>query len=321
MYHITSEKVDAMYSPEHRVVYSEQGGVNEILMQDLYEIDSSTFDGYFITCEDTCHVKVFDKDTKIQKVKPKDGFKYCFTVPSSYWVMRRNGFICVTGNSGKSVLAMNQALHSYKDGADVLYMNLELAKNEQMARMLSCIYDLDFSEIYQDLSEEKLKEFNKLKEDFFNKPNKFKMVNSTMDAEFIKNAIKTEAKTGLDLVVIDYLQIVKNVSNIERWKFLENFVQELHQISLDLGVVILTPVQINKSDVKEKKGEYHITPRGSRELEFSSSLFFFLTQNEEEAKDNIMRLITIKARQSKKHTYILEADLNYMKFKPTGLVI
>lgn len=43
-----------------------------------------------------------DKKTPLIEVTPEDGHKYCFTVPSGMWVMRREGRICVTGNCGKS---------------------------------------------------------------------------------------------------------------------------------------------------------------------------------------------------------------------------
>ncbi len=39
---------------------------------------------------------------KIMKVKPKDGYQYCFNVPSGYLVLRRNNKIFITGNSGKN---------------------------------------------------------------------------------------------------------------------------------------------------------------------------------------------------------------------------
>ena len=42
--------------------------------------------------------------TPIEKVSTKDGFKYCFTVPSGYLVLRRKNCIFVTGNCGKSSL-------------------------------------------------------------------------------------------------------------------------------------------------------------------------------------------------------------------------
>ena len=39
---------------------------------------------------------------RIEEVETKDGFQYCFTVPSGNLVLRRNNRIFVTGNSGKS---------------------------------------------------------------------------------------------------------------------------------------------------------------------------------------------------------------------------
>ena len=42
------------------------------------------------------------KKVKFVPYKTLDGFKYCFTTPSGMWVMRRNGKICITGNSGKT---------------------------------------------------------------------------------------------------------------------------------------------------------------------------------------------------------------------------
>lgn len=38
----------------------------------------------------------------IDIIKPIDGYKYCFTVPTGYLVLRRNNCIFITGNSGKS---------------------------------------------------------------------------------------------------------------------------------------------------------------------------------------------------------------------------
>lgn len=40
---------------------------------------------------------------EISRISPEGGKKYCFTVPTGFFVARHNGFIFVTGNSGKSV--------------------------------------------------------------------------------------------------------------------------------------------------------------------------------------------------------------------------
>ena len=47
-------------------------------------------------------------DNNISRIKSLDGKKYCFTVPSQYLVMRRNGKIFVTGNCGVSAYPLGQ---------------------------------------------------------------------------------------------------------------------------------------------------------------------------------------------------------------------
>lgn len=228
--------------------------------------------------------------------------------------------VSAVSGGGKSIFSMNQALHSYKQGNDVLYLNLELSSNEQMARMLSCELDIPFQDIYTNLSPEKVKEYNQLKEKVFGLPNKFKMRNSPVDADTIMDIIRAEARTGLDLVVIDYLQIVDSGKD-EAWKFLTNFVRDLHRLSLELGIVIITPIQINVEEIDEKSGKMKLTTRGARELEFSASLWFHIYQNKEEIEANLCRLFTMKARQARKDTYVLETNFEYMKFKGTGVVL
>ncbi|MBZ0158406.1 MAG: hypothetical protein K8I29_19585 [Alphaproteobacteria bacterium] len=57
----------------------------------------------------------------IERVPSPDGFKYCFTVPSSFFVTRRNYRIVVTGNSGKSSAMLWEIIrrgHEQKPGRD-----------------------------------------------------------------------------------------------------------------------------------------------------------------------------------------------------------
>jgi hypothetical protein len=49
---------------------------------------------------------------KPQKVKCN--YQYCFTVPSGYLVLRRNGCVFITGNCGKSALVLRIAGHKFK---------------------------------------------------------------------------------------------------------------------------------------------------------------------------------------------------------------
>ena len=51
-----------------------------------------------------CHKQTMQKKVKIEDYPTKDGYEYCFNVPSSMLVLRRNGKIFITGNSGKTTL-------------------------------------------------------------------------------------------------------------------------------------------------------------------------------------------------------------------------
>lgn len=45
------------------------------------------------------------KNLKVNTIKTTDGYKYCFTVPTGFLVLRRNKNLFITGNSGKTSLA------------------------------------------------------------------------------------------------------------------------------------------------------------------------------------------------------------------------
>lgn len=58
-----------------------------------------------------------DKRRSIEVVPSTDGFKYCFMVPSTYLVLRRNGCIFATGNTGKTQSALWAADYLMQEGA------------------------------------------------------------------------------------------------------------------------------------------------------------------------------------------------------------
>lgn len=53
----------------------------------------------------TSRKKVTLGKSYVATCRPLDGYKYCFTVSTHMWVMRRNGNIIITGNCGKTTLA------------------------------------------------------------------------------------------------------------------------------------------------------------------------------------------------------------------------
>ena len=54
-----------------------------------------------------------DTNVYLKEVVPSDGYKYCFTVPTHALVLRRNGRIFITGNSGKSFAAKMEMYQAF----------------------------------------------------------------------------------------------------------------------------------------------------------------------------------------------------------------
>ena len=63
--------------------------------------DKNPFHIEYVITETNCKTKYITKNM-ITKRKMPDLKKYCFTVPSSFWVARRNDFISIEGNCGKN---------------------------------------------------------------------------------------------------------------------------------------------------------------------------------------------------------------------------
>lgn len=66
------------------------------------------------------------KKIVIDKVNASDGYKYCFTVPSGMLVLRRDGDINITGNSGKTSLIDQAIAMTIDDGSPTFLYSKEL---------------------------------------------------------------------------------------------------------------------------------------------------------------------------------------------------
>lgn len=86
---------------------------------------------------------------KIEKYDTTDGFKYCFTVPSHMWVMRRNGCIVVSGNSGKSsVCNLTSVISPLETGHKVFIFSGELDEGQLLSWILSPLAGINHTRVW-----------------------------------------------------------------------------------------------------------------------------------------------------------------------------
>ena len=105
LWRLETAELDMCLSNEHNVYYLDKHdqlrhkSFSEI--KRLHETTPAGFDGRFITDKGLVGINITPKP-QIVPYKTLDGYKYCFTVPTHMWIMRRNGKILVTGNTGKT---------------------------------------------------------------------------------------------------------------------------------------------------------------------------------------------------------------------------
>jgi len=81
--------------------------------------------------------------TPIQEVKTGDGFKYCFSVPETFLVLRRNGCVFITGNTGKTFLSSNIIKEAQADGYKIIYLDSEDSISEEYMEKVGIDLDED----------------------------------------------------------------------------------------------------------------------------------------------------------------------------------
>ncbi len=87
----------------------------------------------------SCGAQRTFQNHKPEEVPSEDGYKYCFTVPSGMLVLRHNGRINITGNSGKSSF-LNQILCQCLDHGESAYLYSGELPNFQSKNWLNFIF-------------------------------------------------------------------------------------------------------------------------------------------------------------------------------------
>lgn len=151
MWHITAQGVDQMLSDEHRVLWYDSEGnyhvqqVADFLVDGAHEGDGGVWLAQGVGPDGGESSDIFDLKRPNAARKPStDGFKYCFTVPTGFLVLRRNGCIFTTGNSGKTAGSTHWALFRSLEGkADQWVVVMPPILLEQWAKWLRSIKDAD----------------------------------------------------------------------------------------------------------------------------------------------------------------------------------
>lgn len=146
---IHSETLDQVVCENHRIAYYDGAELKTCPLytcsQGKFQLNAYKLSGgvetAYTTTKDEPFVSnqvYYDSTTKVSVFRTEDNFKYCFSVPSSMLILRRNGKVFITGNCGKTSI-INEMIYYwlFHSPHKVGVVSLELSKGQYGMAMLS----------------------------------------------------------------------------------------------------------------------------------------------------------------------------------------
>lgn len=273
---------------------------------------------------------------------------------------RPGELIVIVGSvgAGKSLIKLNLAQNAYESGANVLFVTLEMSWGEVFDRRHSLVTGIDFGKIrnrvltseeekeyYKQLAfrivdEEDQIGFLKMFDDKFTtnfdlaslveeckklKINKtmfrFMDVSINFTTRDIESVIKKiQKKNKLDLVVIDYINIMQpSMKTADNWFNYGSIARELKLIARNRKVSILTSAQMG--EIIKEKGSDSDPKIKTKDIKYAKMISdhadFVLGFNVTEADkiNGIIRLQWAKGRNIEKEDIIIKTHYNTMKIE------
>ncbi len=169
---------------------------------------------------------------------------------------------------GKSTALLNIAHNAYIAGHNILYVSIEMPKEQIERRFDARASGLSYSRIRDG-------KLNPMEEQIYKqclqnqktRQNKFYTIDShNCTSSYLRSKIKTFPHK-FDLVVVDYLTLVQPaVKGRDQWESIGKVTEEVRAIAREMNIPIITAAQANRDGIKEAKYKYNIENIGLSHL-------------------------------------------------------
>ena len=283
---------------------------------------------------DTLQQHLKDLQTSVDEVQTSEAImlgddieEKIASVPSKFTLLNDTGnpltALVIIGGApgiGKSSLVLNEVVSSLEAKVDTALISLEMHAKLLENRLLSNMGEIPLQDLMNDSYSGKghiplSKEYEDLRQSIKRKLRdnkeygKLYMYPSMFDPDRIISTIRSLAKKGVKLFVIDYLGLI----DFDGWQELKRFIILLNQLCMELGVVILLPTQVEVE--KTSSGSLTYITKGSKEVMNSATLALLLYKTEESELAGLVELHVVKSRNGRLCTIGLENRLDIGKLE------
>lgn len=224
---------------------------------------------------------------------------------------------------GKSVCAVNFATAAALAGKSVLFFSMEMTIDEIMTRFVACLSGVSINKMVSgSLDENELKKAENASDTF----HKMKItIDTSQDAtiEYIRSTAmkKAQSEEGLDLIIIDYLGLIKYVGDrTDRQNQIADMSRALKEIAMTMNIPVIILVQLDNrlrgEEAEEEPTLAHIRESGA--IANDSNVIILLHRRKDETKkasDIPTKFIIEKNRGGEKGSFMCHSLLWRSKFE------
>jgi len=234
---------------------------------------------------------------------------------------------------GKSIFAMTICMNAAKQGKKVLYISCEMEVEELMEREFAGISLVPLTEITSDeITEEGWIKLAQALPEVAEKQLFYCTEIHTVE-EVRKAAFQLYENGGLDLVCVDYLQLLKTAQKRNsRQEEVADISRSLKWMAQEMKIPVIALTQLNRASAREKRPPTMAEARESGAIEQDANIFLLLHDPDTDELKNEdlrrmsanlqkqnMKLIYVnvdKNRQGKKGVFYIAFDGDHMRFLP-----
>lgn len=221
---------------------------------------------------------------------------------------------------GKSAMLSAIALNALRQGKRVLYVSLEMQPREIVSRMISTLAHVSASKMESHtLTEEEQIRVSEAYGDI-NGDRLYISTKAITPAQVRKTALKVRSKGGLDIVCVDYLQLMHAEigKNKGRTEEVGEISRSLKLLAMELGCPVVAAAQVNRASAQGEDRAPRLSElRESGSIEQDADVVIFLHKplgGELPGGACKMRLIIAKNRQGSCDGANLTFFGEYMRF-------
>jgi replicative DNA helicase len=244
-------------------------------------------------------------------------------IDNNLYGLQKGEFYIVAGRPamGKSTLGLNIFENVARQGKRAIFFSLEMPRERVIDKMLSSISGVDFKRIKEgSLTDDDWPKITQASQ-IIQKSNLIIDDQAGQNIGLIRaKCMKHNARQKLDLVIVDYLQLIHGKGN-SRTEEVGMVSQTLKEMSKQLGCPVLALSQLSrKVEERQDKRPRNADLRDSGQLEQDADAIIFLYRDEVYNPDipdqykNVCEVITTKARFGEIGTKGIRADLARSRF-------